>query len=220
MKIAVMGDVHANLAALEAVLRDALERGAERFWCAGDVVGYGTDANACCELVRSLPGVAVLGNHDRACSRRDSLEGFNGLARASALWTRKRLAPANRDWLRALPPVAEPMEGVQVVHGSLDRPGEWNYLFPDADPTAHFARQTSRLCFVAHTHVPVVFAQLGGCVYVSEPEPFRVDPEGEMKVTVNVGSVGQPRDGDYRPSYVLYDSATGEINPRRVPFVV
>lgn len=216
MKIAVLGDVHGNLGALDAVLRDARECGARRFWCVGDVVGYGADPNACCELVRKLPGAAVAGNHDHACAGLISLDGFSDRARASALWTRRRLSPENRSWLRSIPLVAEPEKGVQLVHGSLDRPSEWNYLFPDADPTPHFASQAGRLCFVGHTHVPAVFAELGGIVYVSAPEPFRFEPDGAMKVTVNVGSVGEPRDEDPRPGYVLYDASTGEIEPRRV----
>ena len=107
MLTAVFSDVHGNLEALDAALRDARSHGAERFVCLGDVVGYGADPNACCERVRALGGIVVRGNHDHACSHRVPLEWFNPLAAAAVRWTRQRLSAENRDWLRGLPFEAE-----------------------------------------------------------------------------------------------------------------
>ena len=216
--VAVLSDVHGNLEALDAALRDARAQGAERFVCLGDVVGYGADPDACCERVRALGGIVVRGNHDHACSHRVSLDWFNPLAAAAVRWTRQRLSAENRDWLRDLPWEAAIDDRAQVVHGGLHDPRHWPYLFEGADAVPHFARQTAPLCFVGHTHVPVVFAQIGGRVLEASLRPFHVDPAEGAKAVANAGSVGQPCDGDPRACYVLYDPATGAVAPRRVEY--
>ena len=214
---AVFSDVHGNLEALEAVLRDAREQGATQFVCLGDVVGYGADPDACCDRVRELGGVVVRGNHDHACSHRSPLVWFNPLAAAAARWTRNRISEENRGWLRSLPYEAR-SERAQIVHGGLEDPRHWPYLFPGEDVSAHFRRQKETLCFVGHTHVPVLFAQIGGRVRAARLAPFRMTPDEPVKVTVNVGSVGQPRNGDPRACYCLWDPEKGAIAPRRVEY--
>ena len=219
MITAVFSDVHGNLEALEAVLRDAREQGAGRFVCLGDVVGYGADPDACCERVRDLKGVVVRGNHDHACSHRSPLVWFNPLAAAAARWTRAALSEGNRAWLRDLPYEARE-EGAQFVHGGLEDPRHWPYLFPEEDASAHFRRQRERFCFVGHTHVPVLFAQVEGRVRAARLSSFRLGPDEPVKVTVNVGSVGQPRNGDPRACYCLWDTERGVIAPRRIAYDV
>lgn len=219
MITAVFSDVHGNLEALEAVLRDAREQGAGRFVCLGDVVGYGADPDACCERVRGLGGVVVRGNHDHACSHRSPLVWFNPLAAAAARWTRDRLSAENREWLRSLP-YEGTSDRAQIVHGGLDDPRHWPYLFPGEDVSAHFRRQKGMLCFVGHTHVPVLFAQVEGRVRAARLSSFRLGPDEPVKVTVNVGSVGQPRNGDPRACYCLWDTERGVIAPRRVAYDV
>ena len=217
MLTAVFSDVHGNLEALEAVLRDAREHGAERFVCLGDVVGYGADPNMCSERVRGLGGIVVRGNHDHACSYRAPLGWFNPVAAAAARWTRKQLSEENRAWLRGLPFEAQ-TEEAQFVHGGLDDPRHWPYLFPGEDFSAHFRRQRRSLCFVGHTHVPLLAALIGGRARVAPLARFRLSPDEDAKVTVNVGSVGQPRNEDPRACYVLWDPAKGVVDPRRVPY--
>ena len=218
MLTAVFSDVHGNLEALDAVLRDAREQKAAAFVCLGDVVGYGADPNACCERVLGLGAKVVRGNHDHACSHRVSLDWFTPIAAAAVRWTRLRLAPENRDWLRDLPYEAADDGRAQLVHGGLEDPRHWPYLFegPDAEP--HFRRQTLPLCFVGHTHAPIVFVQLGGRVLEAPLRTFRAAGAEGAKVAVNVGSVGQPRDGDPRACYVLYDPEAGTVVPRRVEY--
>ena len=197
--VAVFSDVHGNLEALDAALRDARSHGAERFVCLGDVVGYGADPNACCERIRALGGTVVRGNHDHACSHRVSLDWF-------------------RDWLRELPYEAELDGKAHLVHGALHDPRHWPYLFEGADAAPHFPRQTLPLCFVGHTHVPIVFARIGKNVLESRLGAFRLEGSDGAKVVVNVGSVGQPRDGNPKACYVLFDPDEGLVVPRRVEY--
>lgn len=216
--VAVFSDVHGNLEALEATLRDARSHGAERFACLGDIVGYGADPNACCERVRALGGTVVRGNHDHACSHRVSLEWFNPLAAAAVRWTRLQLTAENRDWLRELPYEAELDGKAHLVHGALHDPSHWPYLFDRADAAPHLRRQTLPLCFVGHTHVPIVFARIGKNVLESRLDAFRLEGADGAKVVVNVGSVGQPRDGNPKACYVLFDPDEGLVVPRRVEY--
>lgn len=218
MLTAVFSDVHGNLEALEAALRDARAQGAGRFVCIGDVVGYGADPNACCERVRATGAAVVRGNHDHACSYRVSLDWFNPLAAAAVRWTRLRLSAENREWLRGLPWTETLDDRTQAVHGGLQDPRHWPYLFEGRDAGPHFAKQSAPLCFVGHTHVPVVFAQMGGNLFEAPLGPFHVEPAEGVKAVVNVGSVGQPRDGNPKACYVLYDPATGAVAPRRVEY--
>jgi len=220
MKTAVFGDVHGNLEALEAVLADAKARGAEAFACLGDVVGYGANPNECCERVRALDGIVVRGNHDHAASHRVPLAWFNELAAAAIRWTRGSLSPENRAWLRSLPFEAALPDGSQLVHGSLDEPRHWHYLYPGRDVEGHFRRQSRPLCFVGHTHVPFVFIRTGGRIFEAAFDPFRVSPPDAAQVAVNPGGVGQPRDEDPRAAYALYDPDTGVLEPCRVEYDV
>ena len=219
MFTAIIGDIHGNLEALDAVLEDAKEQGVSTFACLGDIVGYGADPNACCERVRALGCPVVRGNHDHAVSHRVPLGWFNPVAAAAIRWTRKMVSAENREWLRGLP-LKTSIADAQLVHASLDAPSKWNYLYPGEDPLSHFAKQTSRLCFCGHTHVPVVFVSAADRVFVADLASFRVGPEDEAKLAVNPGAVGQPRDGNPAAAYLLFDPATGTLIPRRVPYDV
>lgn len=218
MKIAVFGDIHGNLEALEAGLADAEARGAEAFACLGDIVGYGADPDECCQRVRALGAIAVRGNHDHAASHRIPLAWFNEMAAAAIRWTRGRLSTENREWLLSLPFEASLTDGTRLVHGSLDEPRKWRYLYPGDDAAEHFRRQTEPLCFVGHTHVPFVFIRMGGRICEADFEPFRLTPREAAQVAVNPGAIGQPRDRDPRAAYALYDPDTGVLEPRRVAY--
>lgn len=220
MKTAVFGDMHGNLEALEAVLADAKDRGAEAFACLGDIVGYGADPNGCCERIRSLGAITVRGNHDHAASHRIPLAWFNELAASAIRWTRERLTPENREWLRSLPFEASLPDGARLVHGSLDEPRQWDYLHPGSDATEHFRHQPEPLCFVGHTHVPFVFIWMGDRIFEAPFEAFRLSPSDGVQVALNPGATGQPRDGDPRAAYALYDPDTGVLEPCRVAYDV
>jgi len=218
MPTAILSDIHGNLEALDEVLRDARAQGAKDFVCLGDVVGYGADPNACCERLIDLGCRTIRGNHDHACAHRVPLTWFNPVAAAAVRWTRKELSPENREWLRDLPYTAGLGADVELVHGGLQDPPHWPYLFEEIDAAEHFPFQRTQLCFTGHTHVPQVFIKTGGRILETPPNDVTV-PQGEaMKVAVNVGSVGQPRDRDPRACYCLFDPATRRIEFRRVSY--
>jgi diadenosine tetraphosphatase ApaH/serine/threonine PP2A family protein phosphatase len=168
--------------------------------------------------VRALGGLVVRGNHDHAASHRVPLDWFNPLAAAAIRWTRLALSAENRDWLRDLPYEGDVAGRAHVVHGALHDPRHWPYLFDAGDAGPHFPHQTMPLCFVGHTHVPIVLAKIGKRVYESKLEAFRGAAEEGAKVVVNAGSVGQPRDGNPKACYLLYDPAEGLVVPRRVEY--
>jgi len=217
-KIAVLGDIHANLDALEVVLADARAQGVTEYICTGDIVGYNACPNECCKLVRELGCVTVQGNHDHYCAFNESLEDFHHLAAAVVAWTRRELSSDNAAWLRALP-YTELVKGITVVHSTLDMPEHWGYVFESVEAEPSFSYQRTQVCFHGHTHVPVVFEQHGTTVSSLAPAESMKLALGH-KYFVNVGSVGQPRDGDPRASYCIYDAPTRTLSYRRLDYDV
>ena len=217
-KIAVLGDIHANIDALDAVLADAKEQGATEWICTGDVVGYNACPNECCEKIRALGAVTVCGNHDHYCAFDESLEDFHPLAAAVVAWTRRQLTTENREWLRALP-YQKVVRGLTVVHATLDQPEHWGYVFESVEAEPSFTYQKTQLCFHGHTHVPAVFEQ-AGFDRVRRLEPADFVPVLGRKYFLNTGSVGQPRDSDPRASYVLFDTGSRTVRYRRIDYDV
>lgn len=233
MRLAVFGDIHANLQALEAVLGDAREwMACDRFLCLGDLVGYGANPGECVERVRALGCPVLKGNHDEQAAIDDSLEGFSPLAETSLTWTRHRLLPEQRDWLGSLP-LTYSSEHCEAVHASLDQPHRWGYLFNPAEAAVSLRLQTRPLCFFGHTHMPRIYRQrvadrvmeragrwigLGAEVQVVPDE--RLQLESGFRYHVNTGSVGQPRDGDVRASYAVFDPELRTVMLRRVAYDV
>jgi predicted phosphodiesterase len=214
MRSAIFGDIHANLEAFEVVLADAKEQGCESFICLGDVVGYNANPRECLEIVQSLGCPVVKGNHDCYASSDESLVTFNPLAEMAIQWTRDQLNPEEKRWLSELPLIVH-LRGFTVVHASLDEPGEWNYVLNQLDAAASFSRQSTELCFFGHTHTPRAYIKDSSIVGL----PFdRLVPEPGKKYFVNPGSVGQPRDGDWRAAYVVFDEETRTINLRRLRY--
>ena len=214
MRSAIFGDIHANLEAFEVVLADAREQGCESFICLGDVVGYNANPRECLEIVQSLECPVVKGNHDSYVSSEHSLVTFNPLAEVAIQWTRDQLNSSEKRWLSNLPLIVE-IRGFTVVHASLDEPGDWNYVLNQLDAAASFSRQTTELCFFGHTHSPRAYIKDSSIVGV----PFeQIIPERGKKYFVNPGSVGQPRDGDWRAAYVVFDEERRTINLRRLRY--
>lgn len=216
LKFGILGDIHANREALEAVLADAEEQGVERFACVGDVVGYNADPNWCLAKVREIAdGEVVRGNHDHYCSHDEDLTGFHPLAAAVVKWTRERLSDEEKAWLRALPYEKE-TETFRMVHGTLDMPEQWGYVFDKLQADASMGYQFNSVCFFGHTHLPLGFekagGQLRGGLYA------RLNIVAGRKYFINVGSVGQPRDGDWRAAYAIYDMAKNQVELRRVEY--
>jgi len=216
MKTLVISDIHANLSALDAVLNDAGEFDA--VWCLGDVVGYGPDPNECIERLQELPHRCLAGNHDWAVLGRLALEDFNADAQRACLWTREQLTPASLRYLESLE--ERIVEGdFTLVHGSPRHP-IWEYIIYLSNARANFAHFDTPYCFIGHTHVPVIFRDRGSEVDIRPIELGVPLALGQERLIINPGSVGQPRDGDFRASYVILDVEAGTIEYRRVPYPV
>jgi predicted phosphodiesterase len=214
MRYAVIADIHANLEAFEVVLADTKEQKCTHYCCLGDVVGYNANPKECLDIVRSMGMPCVKGNHDEYCSSEEDLEGFNPHAAEAVNWTRKQLSPEDRKWLRDLKYVRL-VASFSIVHATLDGPQRWGYVFDKLAAAASFTYQNTSVCFFGHTHVPVAFVR-DSMVRGGTYSKFKVEPG--KKYFVNVGAVGQPRDGNPKAGYVIYDMNEGTIELRRLDY--
>jgi predicted phosphodiesterase len=214
MRYAVIADIHANLEALEVVLNDAKEQRCTHYCCVGDVVGYNANPKECLDIVRGMGMPCVKGNHDEYCSIEGDLEGFNPHAAEAVNWTRKQLSDEDRKWLRELKYVRL-VASFTVVHATLDGPQRWGYVFDRLAAAASLTYQNTAVCFFGHTHVPLAFIR-DSVVRGGTYSKFHV--EQGKKYFVNVGAVGQPRDGDPRAGYVVYDMIDQTIELRRLNY--
>jgi predicted phosphodiesterase len=218
MRYALISDIHANLAALMAVLDHLDVKTVDELWCLGDMVGYGPDPNECIKRLRELPHRCLAGNHDWAVLGKLDLEDFNPDARRACLWTREQLTPTSRAYLEGLE--EQIVEGdFTLAHGSPRHP-IWEYIIYPSHARANFAHFDTLYCFVGHSHVPVIFRDRGSEIDIRPIELGVPMPLGEERLIINPGSVGQPRDGDPRASYVLLDAEARTIEYRRVPYPV
>jgi predicted phosphodiesterase len=218
----IISDIHANLEALEAVLAECAGD-YDQALCCGDLVGYGADPNRVCEWVRSNCPLVVRGNHDRASTGMDDLEWFNPVARAAAVWTLENLTQENADYIRALPRGPILIDSFQIFHGSPYDEDE--YMIAASEAGQAFGYMESPLAFFGHTHVQ------GGFIWnqsrvetilrtsINEPsQSMEIDPD--CAYMLNPGSVGQPRDGDPRAAYCVYDCDTHLVTYHRVVYDV
>ncbi len=232
MRALILSDIHANLEGLEAVLR-AAEGAFHVLWNLGDSVGYGGSPNQVIERIRPLAQLSVRGNHDRVCCGLSSAVGFNPTARNAAIWTQKELTPANLLWLRETPqgPLHPSVGGAEMrtiicAHGSPLN--EDHYILNMRDAWAPLQRMDTVVTFIGHTHIQGGFSQNGHEWHEVRPRYGRHNeaeswtlalPEGTRHL-INPGSVGQPRDGDWRAAYAIYDTERAEITYHRVPYDV
>lgn len=216
--VAAISDIHSNLEALTAVLADIGTLGVRRVIGLGDVVGYASGVRACLRVVQELGCPTLLGNHDEAAAvDSTSLAEMNDTATAGIFFARKRLNPAEKSFLAQLPRHLA-IEGVQFIHASLASPADWPYIMSEADAHLHFLRQSSHLCFCGHTHRPMVWTQDAGRRIFGKKGKDVVSLPESGKVLVNVGSVGQPRDGDSRACYAVYRPSMNTVEFRRIAY--
>lgn len=220
MRCLILSDIHANMAALEAVLDDA--EAFDAVWCLGDLVGYGPDPNECITRIQELDHIAIAGNHDWAALNRLNLEHFNVDARTANAWTQEQLSVDSRGYLETVPTRLE-QDGVTLVHGSPREP-IWEYILDVEQAAINFQHFDTRLCLVGHTHIPVAFAfDTESMRYYVLPPPYPspiMIRNPHIKLILNPGSVGQPRDGDPRASYALLDTEAYTWEHRRVAYPV
>ncbi len=229
MRALVISDIHANLPALEAVLAAASKY--DVVWNLGDVVGYGANPNEVVQMVGRLGGTVVRGNHDRACSgmmKFGELRDFSALASAAVRWTQGVLTTENKDWLAKLPrgPVWIIPRKAQCVHGSPSNEDE--YLFFGEGAWAALKRSRARIVFFGHTHWQVGWSLRGPQWTPVRPEyhsstiaeQFELPLRRGWRYLINPGSVGQPRDGDWRAAFAIYDESSALLTWHRVPYKV
>ncbi|HEX4022186.1 MAG TPA: metallophosphoesterase family protein [Acidobacteriaceae bacterium] len=227
MRVLLLSDIHANIDALEAVLDAAPSYDA--VWNLGDVVGYGATPNEVVDRVRGLGKVFVRGNHDRACSGLTNAENFNPVALSAVRWTQRTLTEENTDWLRRIPrgPIMPDGPQVSCVHGSLL--DEDQYVLSMHDAWQQLVQPQTRLTFFGHTHVQGGFAANSeGDWFELKPayssdddaEFYELDLRESARYLLNPGSVGQPRDRDWRAAFAIYDDAAQRITFGRVPYQV
>jgi predicted phosphodiesterase len=217
-RILLVSDIHANLAALDAVLLDAESHGApDRVWCLGDAVGYGPQPNECLKRLNELGALAVAGNHELAALGSLSIEEFNQQARAAAVWTTGLLTDESREYAGSLPRTTVSGD-FTLVHGSPRDP-VWEYLHNSDVAAVNLPFLETKHCVNGHTHVPVVLSALGHHNTVA-PDQGQVVELQEGRMFVNPGSVGQPRDGDPRASYAMLDDDAETVTFFRVEYPI
>jgi predicted phosphodiesterase len=206
----ILSDIHGNLDALQAVLREARGSYASVVNC-GDLVGYGPEPNQVVDCCREH--FIVRGNHDKACATLDNLEWFNAAARDSAVWTHHALTAENRTFLAALPKGPAALDNFEVLHGAPDDEDE--YVMTEDDARLAVTALSHGLAFFGHTHLQGGFAVHRNGVRRTEA---RVYLDESMHYLLNPGSVGQPRDNDPRAAYAVYDTVERSIELRRVAY--
>lgn len=221
MRYLILSDIHSNWEALQSVL--AASHGLyEKAVCLGDLVGYGADPNLVVEWVRGNVPVAIRGNHDKACSGLESLEWFNEVAREAALWTLHELIPENLNYLITLAKGPLEVDGATLVHGSILDEDE--YVVSPREASQVFPYLDGRVTFFGHTHIQGGFVQGKDRMQIIRPQPGHgaqyLDIQADEKYLLNPGSVGQPRDGDWRAAFVTYDAENGLVIFHRTEYDV
>jgi len=212
---AIVSDIHGNLEALDVVLADIARHKPASTVCLGDFVGYGASPNECIERLRPMIEHAVAGNHDLAACGRLKLSYFNSNAAVAARWTETALTPENRAFLQELPYSVQWLDAL-LVHASPAQPEDWHYVLSPIEAEEEMAAYTQSLCFIGHSHYPGAFDRHNDRIRYTRTAEVRL--EKGHRYLVNVGSVGQPRDGDPRAGYLLYDDVERVIRHVRLEY--
>ena len=222
MRVAAITDVHANQAALEAVLEATARAGVEQVWCLGDVIGYGAEPDGCADLVRERCDLCLVGNHDLAVLGALDISSFSEAAAAAVAWTRENVAPGTLELLRELAPAGQ-REGIALFHASPRDP-IWEYVLSAEQADACMDAQPERIALIGHSHVSLFFvrgAEAGNHdVRGAQSSDDTLLDLAEGTWLINPGSVGQPRDGDPRAAWLELDTEAQTARFHRVPYDV
>lgn len=212
----MISDIHGNLEAFHAVLEALSKDNIDKYLCIGDVIGYGADPGACISLVKSIkPAALVAGNHEWGVLGLVDLKDFTEIAKEAVIWAMGVLSQDELGYLKSFKLVFEE-KYFTLVHGALEAPEKFYYIFNASDAYQSMKSMKTNLCFVGHTHIPGIFySDESGILYTQEP---KIKIERDRKYIINAGAVGQPRDGDPRASYAIYDDETGAVEIRRVTY--
>lgn len=211
MAIGIISDIHGNLEAFSKALEYFKENRIDKIICLGDIVGYGPNPEECINLVRENCHVALMGNHDYAAIGLANIEYFNEYAKLATFWTQEKLSGKSKEFLKALP-FTHVENGLLFVHASPKNPSSWDYVLSVDDANKQLKRFEEKICFIGHSHVPIIFSESN---YFRKKEFLFTNNE---KYIVNIGSLGQPRDGDPRCCFVVYDEEENKIEYIRLDY--
>lgn len=220
MRIAIISDVHSNLEALTSVLKDIRSQRADQIWCLGDVVGYNADPDSCCEIIAKTCSITIMGNHDSAAVGNIEPSHFNRVAKEAAMWTRKVLKRSNVKFLKNLKSAVVFNDEVLIVHGAPSDPDR--YIISESSAKTELMYMTKNInktiCFFGHTHYPGAYELSVDGVFSGYRGQGTITLAARASYLINPGSTGQPRDGDTRASYVLFDRDKRVVTWRRIPY--
>ena len=217
MRHLIFSDMHSNLEGLQAVLAAAADKDYEAVMCLGDFVGYGANPNECVQTVAALPNMnAVLGNHDAAVIEPSQREFFNPVAKAAVVYSEDNLTPESRSFLEELPMQRTFAEEILFVHSSPHEPHSWIYVLDPYEARSAFDSMSRPIAFIGHTHYPVIHCDDGRTIAFTPGQKMTLTRD--RKWLVNVGSAGQPRDGDPRAAFVIFDDQSNEVEIHRVEY--
>jgi len=215
MRYGILSDIHGNFEALQTVVGLYRDESIENFLCLGDIVGYGANPRECIDIIRELKAVCIAGNHDWAVSEKLDPVYFNPVAKEAVSWTQKQLSSEDIDFLNNLGLVFK-NDDLILAHGTLSEPEFFRYTIHMSDAMETFHLMDRPICFVGHSHAPNIFIQKGKEAQRVNTLKIKVDPE--CKYIINVGSVGQPRDGNPMAAYGIYDTDTRVVEVKRAPY--
>lgn len=221
MRVAILADIHSNLEAFKAVLQDGDEAGGvDEYWCLGDIAGYGPDPRDCLYLAREKCRYIVAGNHDLAVAGEIDISDFNDEAAKACLWTSSQFSEEELNYLRSLK-LKITVDDFTLVHGSPLEP-VWEYIVNARSAWENFSSFQTPYCLVGHSHIQLIFKEVNRTAKLVSPLPPVTDLRRltAARLIINPGSVGQPRDGDWRASYMIFDSQDRAIELRRVSYHV
>jgi diadenosine tetraphosphatase ApaH/serine/threonine PP2A family protein phosphatase len=206
VKFIIFSDVHSNLESLQSFCSVTESILHDKKVCLGDIVGYNADPNPVVEWIRDKTDFALAGNHDYSVLNKTDASYLNPAAYQASLWTRRNLTNSNKDFLNALP-IEKEEDGIYWVHSSPFEPKKWHYVLTKKNAEKNFNYFDQAICFVGHSHLPGIFEKnKNNKVYSHDTTKEELDPES--RYIINVGSLGQPRDGNPDPVFVFYDSVS------------
>jgi len=215
MRYGIFSDIHSNLEALDAVITAYEKERIDRYICLGDIIGYGASPNRCIEKIRQLTDINVAGNHDLAAVDRFSLDYLNPVAKEAIVWTKNVLDEKEKNFLLSLRLVYEG-ENFTIVHGTLDRPQDFDYLTDISKAKNSFELLKKNILFIGHSHICCAFVKdKDGIKFLNT---LKIEISKDKDYIINVGSIGQPRDGDWRASYAIYDLDNQIVETKRIEY--
>ncbi len=218
MKYAIISDIHSNLEAFYKVIEAVKEEKVNKYLFVGDIVGYGANPSECIAELKKLDCIAVAGNHDWGTVELTSIENFNSYAQEAIKWTIEKLHKKDKEFLKSLT-LVQKIDDITLVHSTLEQPEKWEYIRSTFQAHKSIDLQETTIVFAGHSHVPITFwetAGIKGPTRFTKEETIKI--QDGYKYFINVGSVGQPRDGNPKSSYAIYDKENKVVEIKRVEY--